>query len=138
MIMKPILITNQDLQRLQELIDSSRARPNGHGMTLDVLEREVSRSHIVERHSLPEDVVTMNSRVRVRDLDSQEIEEYTLVYPTHADPEANRLSILAPIGTALIGSRAGDIIEWPVPAGRRRLLVEDVVYQPEKAGAVDL
>ncbi|MGE4102077.1 MAG: nucleoside diphosphate kinase regulator [Pirellulales bacterium] len=138
MIMKPIVITKQDQQRLSELIDSSRARPNGHGTNIDLLEREVSRSRIVDRHSLPEDVVTMNSKVRVRDLDSQESEEYTLVYPTHANPEANRLSVLAPIGTALIGSQAGDIIEWPVPAGSRRLLVEEIVYQPEKAGAADL
>jgi len=138
MIMKPIVITKQAQQRLSELIDLFRARPNGHGVNIDVLEREVSRSSIVDRHVLPEDVVTMNSTVRVRDLDSQECEEYTLVYPTHADPEANRLSVLAPVGTALIGSRVGDIIEWPVPAGRRRLLVEDVVYQPEKAGAADL
>ena len=138
MIMKPIFITRQDQQRLSELIESFRARPNGYGTNIDLLERELSRSRIVDRNSLPENVVTMNSTVRVRDLDSQESEEYTLVYPTHANPEANRLSILAPVGTALIGSQAGDIIEWPVPAGSRRLLVEDVVYQPEKAGAADL
>jgi len=55
-----------------------------------------------------------------------------------SDPGENRISVLAPVGTAIVGSRAGDVIEWPVPAGRRRLFVEDVVYQPENAGATDL
>jgi regulator of nucleoside diphosphate kinase len=138
MIMKPIFITNQDRQRLQELIEVGRAKPNGHASYIDALEREVSRSHIVASDSVAADVVTMNSRVRLRDMDSGDIEIYTLVYPSKADPAENRVSVLAPVGTAIVGSRAGDVIEWPVPAGRRRLLVEEVVYQPEKAGATDL
>lgn len=138
MIMKPIYITERDRHRLQDLIEVGRAKPNGHDSYIDALEREVSRSCAVDGSSIPEDVVTMNSRVRVRDIDSGEVEVYTLVYPSMADPGENRLSVLAPVGTALVGSRAGDVIEWPVPAGRRRLFVEDVVYQPENAGATDL
>ena len=138
MMMRPIFITGQDRRRLQELIDVARAQPNGHARYIDALEREVSRSCIVESDSVASDVVTMNSRVRLRDMDSGDIEIYTLVYPAMADPAENRISVLAPIGTAIVGSRAGDVIEWPVPAGRRRLLVEEVVYQPEKAGAPHL
>jgi len=138
MILKPLYLTEQDRQRLQNLIEVGRTRPNGHASYLDDLEREVSRSSVVDRQSLPSDVVTMNSRVRLRDMDSGENEIYTLVYPSMADHAENRISVLAPVGTAIVGSRVGDVIEWPVPAGRRRLLVEDVVYQPEKAGAVDL
>ena len=138
MIMKPIYITEQDRHRLQDLIEVGRAKPNGHATYIDALDREVSRSCVVDRNSVPGDVVTMNSRVRLRDMDSGEIEVYTLVYPSMADPGENRISVLAPVGTAIVGSRAGDVIEWPVPAGSRRLLVEDVVYQPEKAGAADL
>lgn len=134
MIMKPIYMTEQDRLRLQELIESGRANPNGHASYLDDLEREVSRSSVVDRNAIPSDVVTMNSRVRLRDLDSGDVEVYTLVYPPMADPGENRISVLAPVGTAIVGSRVGDLIEWPVPAGNRRLLVEDVVYQPEKAG----
>ncbi len=138
MIMKPIYITDQDRRRLQDLIDIGRGQPNGHASYIDALEREVSRSCVVDSSCVPGDVVTMNSRIRLRDLDSDEIEVYTLVYPSKADPGENRISVLAPVGTAIVGSRVGDMIEWPVPSGIRRLFVEDVVYQPEKAGAVDL
>ena len=78
----------------------------------------------------------MNSVVRLRDLDSGETEEYELVYPADADVSLNRISILAPIGTAILGYRLGDVIEWPVPAGLRRFRVDEVLYQPERAGAL--
>ena len=78
----------------------------------------------------------MNSVVRLRDLDSGETEEYELVYPADADMAHNRISVLAPIGTAILGYRLGDVIEWPVPAGLRRLRVEEVLYQPERAGVL--
>jgi regulator of nucleoside diphosphate kinase len=138
MIMKPIYITEQDRSQLQELIERGRAKPNGYASYFDALEREISRSCAVDNDSVPADVVTMNSRVRLRDMDSGDLEVYTLVYPPMADPGENRISVLAPVGTAIVGSRVGDVVEWPVPAGSRRLLVEDIVYQPEKAGAVDL
>ena len=138
MIMKSIYITEQDRHRLQDLIEVGRAEPNGHTTYIDALEREVSRSCAVDWNSVPGDVVTMNSRVRLRDMDSGEIEVYTLVYPSMADAGENRISVLAPFGTAIVGSRTGDLIEWPVPAGSRRLLVEDIVYQPEKEGDADL
>ncbi len=138
MIMKSIYITELDRHRLQEIIDVGRTNPNGHGSYIDALEREVSRSSVVDRSSVPGDVITMNSRVRLRDIDSGEIEVYTLVYPSMADPGENRISVLAPVGTAIVGSRTGDVIEWPVPAGVRRLLVEDVLCQPENAGDAEL
>jgi len=138
MIMKPIYITEQDRHRLKDLIEIGRAKSDGPAYYVDALDREVSRSCVVDSNSVPSDVVTMNSRVRLRDMDSGEIEVYTLVYPSMSDPGENRISVLAPVGTAIVGSRAGDVIEWPVPAGRRRLFVEDVVYQPENAGATDL
>jgi regulator of nucleoside diphosphate kinase len=64
------------------------------------------------------------------------MEEYELVYPADADMAHGRLSVLAPVGTAILGYRRGDVIEWPVPAGLRRLRVEEVLYQPERAGAL--
>ena len=76
----------------------------------------------------------MNSSVRLRDLDSGETEGYELVEPTDADMTFDRISVLAPIGTAILGYRLGDVIEWPVPAGLRRLRVEEILDQPERAG----
>lgn len=76
----------------------------------------------------------MNSMVRLKDLDSGEEMTYTLVFPDMADISSKKISILAPIGTALIGYKVGDSIEWEVPAGIRKLKVEEIVYQPEAAG----
>jgi regulator of nucleoside diphosphate kinase len=70
----------------------------------------------------------------LRDLDDGETFEYTLVYPRDANAAEGRVSILAPIGTAILGCKAGDVVEWPVPAGTARLRIEDVVFQPERAG----
>jgi regulator of nucleoside diphosphate kinase len=80
----------------------------------------------------------MNSRVRLRDLDSGEQMEVSLVYPSASDAAAKKISILAPIGTAILGYRKGDVVEWEVPAGMRRLEVEDVLYQPEASGDFSL
>jgi regulator of nucleoside diphosphate kinase len=93
---------------------------------------------------VPRDVMTMNSRVRVRDLDSGDAVVFSLVYPSYPfAPGSDHLadmtvSILAPIGTAVLGYRIGDTIEWDVPAGARTLKVEDVEFQPEAAGRYDL
>ncbi|RYD78610.1 MAG: transcription elongation factor GreAB, partial [Verrucomicrobiaceae bacterium] len=79
------------------------------------------------------DIVTMNSVARVRDLDSDDEMELTLVYPDAADAESGKVSILAPLGTALLGYRAGDTFQWKVPAGVRSFRVEAVLFQPENA-----
>ncbi|MGB4785506.1 MAG: GreA/GreB family elongation factor, partial [Candidatus Acidiferrum sp.] len=83
---------------------------------------------------IPADTVTMHSHVRVRDLDTGGESTYTLVFPSDADIAKGKISILAPIATALLGYREGDEIEWPTPGGRRRLNVIRVLYQPEAAG----
>ena len=88
---------------------------------------------MVPRAEIPPDVVTMGSTVRLTDLQTGEEETYTLVYPNDADIDENKLSVLAPIGTALLGYRAGDVVEWPVPAGVRRFRVEEVLSQPARA-----
>ena len=81
---------------------------------------------------MPADVVTMNSTVQLRDLHTNEVDTYTLVYPDCADIANHRLSVLAPIGTAILGYRVGDIIRWQVPAGWRKLKVERIIFQPER------
>jgi regulator of nucleoside diphosphate kinase len=79
-------------------------------------------------------VITMRSKARLLDIDSGKEVVYSLVFPNEADLEKGKISVLAPIGTAMIGYKVGDIIEWEVPAGLRRLRVEEVLYQPEAAG----
>jgi regulator of nucleoside diphosphate kinase len=133
---RTIIISDTDSQRLKALIDSARLGSRVREDYLTALEAELERARVVPAGEVPVDVVTMNSVVRVRDLDSDDSERYELVYPADADMALNRISILAPIGTAILGYRRGDAIEWPVPAGLRRLRVEEVLYQPERIGAL--
>ena len=128
-----IYITKADFERLRHLIDGRRAQDAIDLKYLDTLEQELDRADVVESGAIPHDVVTMNSEVRLKDLDSGEVKTYRLVFPTQSRTE-NSVSILAPIGTALLGYRVGDIIEWRVPKGIRRLKVLEVLYQPEAAG----
>lgn len=90
--------------------------------------------HLLDIPGIPGDVITMNSRVRLLDLHDGSVLEYTLVYPGDADYAAGKISVVAPIGAAMIGYKVGDEIEWEVPAGRRRFRIEAVLYQPEAAG----
>ena len=133
---RTLVISRADRERLEALIDWARMDSRVLEDYLAALEGELSRARVVPAGKVPADVITMNSVVRLRDLDSDETEEYELVYPADADVSLNRISVLAPIGTAILGYRVGDVIEWPVPAGLRRLRVEEVLYQPERAGAL--
>ncbi len=83
---------------------------------------------------IPANVVTMNSRVVLHDLGSGEEKTYTLVFPRNANVDTGAISVLAPVGTAILGYAAGDEIEWRVPSGTRRFRIEEVLYQPEAAG----
>ena len=122
-----ITISSTDLRGLLALVNSARLDRRVPAENLDALERELSRATVVDPAEIPVDVVTMNATVWFRDLDSDEIEEYTLVYPSKADVRRDRISVLAPIGTALLGYRVGDIIEWRVPSGKRRFEIVNVV-----------
>jgi regulator of nucleoside diphosphate kinase len=101
---------------------------------LEALGAELDRAHVVAPEEIPGDVVTMNSAVLVRDLDSGTEMALTLVFPSDTGLELGKISILAPVGTALLGYRVGDTIEWKVPGRVRRLRVERMLYQPEAAG----
>jgi regulator of nucleoside diphosphate kinase len=103
---------------------------------LQALRGELQRAHIVPAGKVPPDVITMNSRVLLYDLELRETEEYTLVYPEDADITLDRISVLAPVGTAILGYRVGDVVEWYVPAGLRRLRVEAVVQQARRNGVL--
>jgi regulator of nucleoside diphosphate kinase len=133
---RPLIISDADRQHLGALIDAARSDPYVREDYLAALEAELERARVVPAGKVPADVVTMNSVVRLRDLDADETEEYELVYPAYADVAHNRISVLAPIGTAILGYRIGDVIEWPVPAGLRRLRVERVRHQPEPVAAI--
>jgi regulator of nucleoside diphosphate kinase len=130
-----IYISEFDMKRLKGLIKFAEERWDKRVVQhLEGLDEELDRAEIVKPEEIPIDVITMNSTVRLRDLDSGEEVVYTVVFPAKADSTNGKISILAPLGTAVLGYRVGDTVEWKVPAGLKRLRVEGIVYQPEAAG----
>lgn len=127
---RTIFITEADLKRLLVIIEGMKNSRDD----LRALRTELQNAHIVKPSELPPDVISMNSKARLRDLDSGEKMTFTLVFPGNASVADDRISVAAPIGTAMLGQRVGDEFEWQVPAGSVRLRVEEVLYQPEAAG----
>jgi regulator of nucleoside diphosphate kinase len=130
---RDIYITDSDLIRLKELVQGRITLPKWDRQSLDNLQGELDRAHIVEPTAVPTDVVTMDSRVSLTDVETNEEQTYTIVFPSGANLEQRKISVLAPIGTALLGYRVGDTVEWDVPGGVRRLRINEVLYQPEAA-----
>lgn len=118
------------MKRLRDLLDSPGATAGRDKAHLLELEQELLRSTAVQPANIPNDVITMNSKVRLKDLDAGKEVIYTLVFPANADTDQKKISVLAPIGTALLGYRVGDVITWEVPAGIKRLKVEEVSISP--------
>lgn len=130
---RAIYITEQDLERLRKLVIQRRAS-EGSSEYLRKLQGELEKAVVVDPAAVPDDVVTMRSTVELVDLDTGGKEIRTLVFPDEADVEQAKVSVLAPIGTAMLGYRVGDTFEWKVPVGTRRLQISRILYQPEAAG----
>ncbi|AKF81575.1 elongation factor GreAB [Myxococcus fulvus 124B02] len=128
-----LIVTDTDLDRLRQVIDH-----HGGGRTaelVEMLESELGRAHVVSSETVPPSVVTMNSTVLFEDEQTGEQRQVTLVYPKDARSDEGRISVLAPIGSALIGLSVGQSIVWPLPNGRtKRLRIVAVPYQPEASG----
>ena len=133
-----IHITKSDYERLSALIETTRERNGVDIEYLNKLEAELDRAEIIDPKDIPENVITMRSKVRLKDLVTGQANTYSLVFPTEADSNEGKISILAPIGTAILGYRLGDTIEWSVPSGLRRIKVAEILYQPEAAGDYEL
>jgi regulator of nucleoside diphosphate kinase len=127
-------MTHSDYHRLGDLLD--RIPPRDREYFLE-FHRKLERTHCVESAEVPPDVVTMDSTVRLWELKHGEHWTVTLVYPWQTDIDRDRISVMTGVGTALIGSRAGDLIEWPVPGGAIQARIMKVLYQPEAAGILD-
>lgn len=130
---RTIHITEFDAKRIRGLLSKLTNSQPGEDLS-----RELDRAVIVQPEDIPGDIITMNSTARLIDLDTQENLTYTLVFPENANISEGKISVLAPIGTAMIGYRVGDTFRWQVPDGVRRLRVEEIVYQPEASGNYDL
>jgi len=127
-----IVISSLDADRLDQLIESL---PRSDFPGKDELEAELARAQVVDPEDVPPTVVTMNSTVRFKVESSSEEFTLTLVYPKDMDSSSDKISILAPVGSALLGLSQGDEIEWPKPGGGvLHVRIEEVTYQPERAG----
>jgi len=127
-------ITEFDKSRLEELIAVAGEFGGKDRKDLKSLAEELERAEVVSPKDVPTDVVTMNSKVVLRDLGTSEEMTYVLVFPRDANIDVGAISVLAPVGTAILGYAKGDVVEWPVPSGVRRLRIDAVLYQPEAAG----
>jgi len=131
---REIFITSFDRERLEELIAVATEFGDHDRKDLDDLAIELARAKVVEPKNVPPTVVTMNSKVILRDFDSSEEMNYCLVFPKDAEISSGAISVLAPVGTAILGYKEGDVVEWPVPSGKRRIRIEKILYQPEASG----
>ena len=131
---REIYITERDMERLQALIDIGGKKDAAY---LERLEEELDRAKVVDPRDIPDDVVTMNSSVMVKDLDTNEEKTFVLVFPGKANMTENAISILAPVGTALIGYKEGDVIDWEVPAGTRIQIIKVLISRNEMATMMD-
>lgn len=127
-----IIISESDVERLETLLESL---PVNAFPGKSELEAELGRADIVPPHEIPPTVVTMNSTVKFRVSSSDEEFRLTLVYPRDVDQSSKTISILAPVGSAMLGLSQGDEIEWPRPGGGTlKVTIEEIVYQPERVG----
>jgi regulator of nucleoside diphosphate kinase len=121
-----IIVTDSDLERLLPLVSRAQSAAS--------LEAELDRAQVVEQRAVPPDVITMNSHVVYEDCATGARRNVQVVYPEDADASRGRVSVMAPVGSALLGLRVGQEIAWQVPAGMRCLRVVEIRYQPEAAG----
>ncbi len=136
-IMKEIIISTLDMARLRGQIDKARSGGIKAPIDLTPLSKELDRARVLPPEKMPPDVVTMNSIVQLEYVSNGKLMEVQIVYPHQADSAKRKFSIFAPVATALLGYRKGDIISLKVPSGEAELKIAEIVYQPEAAGDLD-
>ncbi|MCR8923180.1 nucleoside diphosphate kinase regulator [Dasania sp. GY-MA-18] len=131
-----ITVSSLDLSRLEKMIDNMK-QDTAPG--IDDLVDELARAEILAPEDMPSNIVTMNSTVRFKVASSNKEFSLTLVYPQDSDGQQGKISILAPVGSALLGLAEGDQIQWPKPGGGQlQVEIIEVLYQPERAGEMHL
>ncbi len=128
-----IYLTDQDFQRLQILVSEA------DGAVAEALDEELARANVVAQKDIPRDVVTMNSKIEYIDVKTGDKNIVSLVYPQDANFEEGKISVLAPIGAALLGLKVGESIDWKLPSGQvKQVKVEQILFQPEAEGQFNL
>lgn len=135
--MNTIILSKLDFSRIHKCIHDARQMNTIGANEAENLLNELNSAKIVEPEEIPHDVVTMNSIVKISFLNTKKTLQFQIVYPDQANFRDNRISILSPVATALIGYKVSDEIEWIVPSGLTKLRIDEIIYQPEAAGDFD-
>ena len=129
-----IFITTKDAVKLRKLIREAYHSEYRGSDYLKELAEEMEKASVVNPDQIPANVITLNSTARLVDQETNEEMVYTLMFPEDADISQGKISVLAPIGTAMLGYKTGDTFEWETPGGKRILRVQEILYQPEASG----
>lgn len=134
-----IYITDTDLERLEHLIELIRRQnEKAHFPYINTLEEKLEYAETAFSEDIPSNVITMRSKVRLSNAETGKDNTYTLVFPNEANLDEGKISILAPLATAILGHKLGDEVEFQTPSGLRKLSVDEIIYQPESAGDYNL
>lgn len=135
---KDIYITNFDHKRLLEMLNSYISGTRKEFTAAINLSEEMKRAKKVDSKEISADYVTMNTVFEIEGIVKPDRKRFRLVFPNDADMENGKMSVLAPVGTAVLGYREGDVVKWKVPAGEKKFRINKVIYQPEAAGEYHL
>ena len=136
--MSQVIITKQDFNKIHRSITDAKAKNNIKNEEAEKLLAELKSAKIVEQEQIDADVVTMNSIVKIHFQNNKTTMEFQLVYPIDANIKERKISIFSSVASALIGYRVGDEIDWLIPSGMTKIVIDEVIYQPESAGDFDL
>jgi len=134
MEIKQIYITEFDMQRLSTIVEEAHHIYARDQKYLEDLQNELFDCIVIAPSEVPPNVITMNSEFSVQEVESGKVVKYMLVFPERANISEKKISVLAPIGTALLGCRVGDLVEWKAPSGMKTVKIVEIHYQPEAVG----
>jgi regulator of nucleoside diphosphate kinase len=133
-VMNKIIVNKLDYLRILKHIREAREKKTIEVSEAEKLQNELMSAMVLEPQEIPNDVVTMNSVVKISFAEKGKQAEFKIVYPDEANFRERKVSIFSPIATALIGFRIGDLVEWALPGGLTKIRIDEITYQPEAAG----
>ncbi len=136
--MGQLIINKNDFTRIHQSINLAKQSNAIKKAEAEQLLNELKSAKIVEPKDIPRDVVTMNSEVKIHFQNNKQQMKFKLVYPKDANLKENKISIFSSVASALIGYKVGDEIEWLLPTGLTKIVIDEITYQPEAAGDLDL
>ena len=136
--MKQVIITKQDYNKINRSISEAKATNSIKKEEAEKLVAELKSAKIVDQDKIDKDIVTMNSIVKIHFQNNKTKMEFQLVYPSDADLKQKKISIFSSVAAALIGYKVGDEIDWLIPSGMTKIVIDEVLYQPEAAGDFEL